>query len=334
MLGTNSKGQFVSISDYDAQTGARTLEPITDSAMESVVLSSERALAESENRRAYARGLEKTKKEMQSQRAIQRQKSLQKEIDAYNKKVMLYQRAALMNERMKRVDDELSVENAILDFQRQPYNKSVMEDSGFTTIAAKGRAHLAPITDYEKVLQSAGDTRHDMVTMPYNPLGGADFSQDEILNQRKLRQHWGVAAKNAGDQTTELQDSTDFDSGYIYSGDYFGKNQTLEGLGSTRNQNGNMGFDFNSLWESAQDSLQENAEKALDKAIDSAINPNAGGGGQAAPTQTTVYVPGTSVSSMNMAISPQMQKYMLYGAIGLGAIAVLGIVARIAIPSK
>lgn len=321
MLGTNKYGEFIEIADYDPLSDARTLQPIENRSMESVVLSSEANFNKAQKERAYREGLEYTKKEKKALRQAEEQKQVQKKIDEYNAQVLMFQRSALLNERLKTQSDELSLEKAILDFHNQPFNRSVMEDSGFTTVSARGRAHLAPITDYEKVLQSAGDTRHDVVTMPYNPLGGPDFSQDEILNQRTMSKHYAKKARRASDAVTEMQDGTEFGEREIYSDEKFGGNS-----------NGSLGFNWDSLWNTAQESLQQNAEKALDNAIDQAINPNAQKSGTTTVTQT--YIPGTSVSNVSMAISPQMQKYMLYGAIGLGAIAVLGIVARIAFPSK
>lgn len=304
MIGTNERGEFVELKDYDPLTGTRSISEINKAShQENIVLSSEHALAQAEEKRAYEEGLKKTQKEV---RAAQRAKVIANKeatLKKYNQKVLLYQQAELMNQKLNIRNDELSYEKALLDFQRQPMDRSIAEDGGFKPrMRGYGRAHISPITDFEKVIQGTEESLLPVV-IDYNPLA-SNQSKEVYMSREEYAEQMAQYQSQTGDGLREVTEK-----------DVVMPSESM-GFGSP-----GMG-DF---WSDLLDTTKSEAQNRLETEVKNLINP---------PKSTSTSAPTVITQPSSPQYIPMMtgggidQKYILIGAGALGLIAVLALVMR------
>ena len=298
MLGTNERGEFVVYQDYDPQTGARTLENINKASLtENVVVASEHQIAKQEQARAYDAGLKFTKEEAKAKRRVLDIQKRERDFEIYRDQVYKYQRQALVNQKINERSNQLTVENAILDFKNQPYDKSVLLDSGFKSVRGQGMAHIPPMTDYEKIIQGS-ETNGDVVAIDHNPLSGQP--EGRTMSRGAYESHMaGLQSKSAGGLRLVRDESSYRDE---------------------------MGFSLDNLWSTAQDTIEAEAEKRLAEEIKKALNPGSVPKTSSQVSVETIQRPPTYIPVQSSGID---QKYLIYGAAALGGIAILGILVSV-----
>ena len=331
MLGLNDQGQMIEIKDIDPLTGTRSLETLNNaSALRNVVISNEVNLAKEQQADDYARGLEYTRAQA---KANQRQREINKknqELELYNRQVLLYQHANQMQENINKAKDTLSLERAVRDFKRQPSDVSQIMDGGFKTVEARGRAHAAPVSDYEKVLQREA-FGVNVVAIDHNPLGSMDFNQGQIID---ADEYLHDMARSCGNKLRFVADDSSIRSVKDFAndqklGDAFSEFEAMPAdfipeLVETTTQpeaTSDGGGFWSSLFNSAEKAIASNQDALVSKALQQA----AGIAPRPATSSTTTVVkaalpPGAFLPTTTMSL--QNQKYLKYGAIGLGGLAV------------